>query len=131
MNIFKRTFKSTSIIVAIVMLLVPTAHQFASAALIGTENVLQAENNQAPRDYLSQLMDRNEVKNALIARGVDPQEAQLRLQSLTDEEIRLIAMKIDDLSAGQGVVIFSLIILAVIIATVLLFNFTGVTDVFP
>jgi hypothetical protein len=40
-------------------------------------------------------------------------------------------MKIDDLSAGQGVVIFSLIILAVIIATVLLFNFTGVTDVFP
>jgi hypothetical protein len=67
----------------------------------------------------------------LIARGIDPLEAQLRIQSLSDDEVQLIAGKIDDLSAGGGVEIFSLIIIAVIIATVLIFKFTSITDVFP
>ena len=62
---------------------------------------------------------------------MNPQEAQLRLQSLTDHEIRLIAEKIDDLSAGGGVEIFSLIVVGVIIVLVLIFHFTNITDVFP
>ena len=39
--------------------------------------------------------------------------------------------KIDNLAAGGGVEIFSLIVIAVIIATVLVFKFTNITDVFP
>ena len=99
--------------------------------MIGTEKFLQAENKQGPRDYLHQLMAREEIQSALIAQGIDPQEAQLRIQSLTDDEIQLIAEKLGGLSAGSGVEIFSLIIIAVIIATVLIFHFTSITDVFP
>ena len=131
MNLFQKTVKPTSIFLAIVFLLVSTSYQSASAAMIGTEKLLQAEDLQEKRDHLHQLIAREEVKSALIAQGIDPLEAQLRLQSLTDEEIRLIADKLDDLSAGGGVVTFSLIIVAVIIATVLIFYFTSITDVFP
>ena len=131
MYFFKKTVKPTSIFLAIVLLLVSTSYQFASAAMIGTEKLLQAQNLQSKRDYLQQLMAREEVKSALIARGIDPLEAQLRIQSLTDDEVQLIAGKIDDLSAGGGVLIFSMIIIAFIIATVLIFKFTSITDVFP
>jgi cobalamin biosynthesis protein CobD/CbiB len=131
MNLFQKTVKPTSFFLAILFLLVSTSYQSASAAMIGTEKLLQAEDLQEKRDHLHQLIAREEVKSALIAQGIDPLEAQLRLQSLTDEEIRLIADKLDDLSAGGGVVTFSLIIVAVIIATVLIFYFTSITDVFP
>jgi len=77
------------------------------------------------------LLARQEIKNALVIRGIDPLEAELRIQSLTDEEIRLITARIDELAAGGGVEIFSLIIIGVIIATVLLFKFTNITNVFP
>jgi hypothetical protein len=123
--------KPTRIFLAIVLLLVSTSYQSASAAMIGTEKLLQTETPQEKRAYLQQFMVREEVKGALIARGIDPLEAQLRIQSLTDDEVQLIAAKIDDLSAGGGVEIFSLIIIAVIIATVLIFKFTRITDVFP
>lgn len=131
MNLFQKTVKPTSFFLAILFLLVSTSYQSASAAMIGTEKLLQAEDLQEKRDHLHQLIAREEVTSALISQGIDPLEAQLRLQSLTDEEIRLIADKLDDLSAGGGVVTFSLIIVAVIIATVLIFYFTSITDVFP
>ncbi len=131
MNFFQKTVKPTSIILAIVFLLVSTSFQSASAAMIGTEKLLQAEDLQEKRDYLHQLIAREEVRSALTARGIDPLEAQLRLQSLTDEEIRLIADKLDELPAGRGVVTFSLIIVGVIIASVLIFYFTDITSVFP
>ncbi|CAB1059213.1 hypothetical protein D1BOALGB6SA_3971 [Olavius sp. associated proteobacterium Delta 1] len=131
MKLFKNTVKPTSIFLAIVLVLVSTSYQSASAAMIGTEKLLQAGNNQKTRDYLHQLMDREEIKSALVSQGIDPQEAQLRIQSLTDHEIELIADKIDNLAAGRGVVIFSMVIVAVIIAALLIFNYTSVTDLFP
>jgi len=131
MKYFSKVVKPISTVLAVVLLLVSISYQPASAAMIGTEKLLQAEPHQSPRDYLRQLLAREEIKNALVIRGIDPLEAELRIQSLTDEEIRLITARIDELAAGSGVEIFSLIIIGVIIATVLLFKFTNITNVFP
>jgi hypothetical protein len=132
MKIVKKTVKPTSIFLAIVLLLVFTLSQSASAAMIGTEKVLQAAESPAKnRDYLNRLMTREKVKSALIARGIDPLEAQQRIQSLTDYEVQYIVDRISDLAAGSGVEIFSLIVIAAIIATVLIFKFTRITEVFP
>ena len=131
MKLPKRMVKPTRIFLAIVLLLVSLPYQTASAAMIGTEKLLQAETPQQQRDYLQQLMVREEVRSALVARGINPLEAQLRIQSLTDDDVQLIAGKIDDLAAGGGVEIFSLIVIAVVIATVLIFKFTNITNVFP
>ena len=131
MKLPKRMVRPTRIFLAIVLLLVSLPYQTASAAMIGTEKLLQAETPQQQRDYLQQLMVREEVRSALVARGINPLEAQLRIQSLTDDEVQLIAGKIDDLAAAGGVEIFSLIVIAVVIATVLIFKFTNITNVFP
>ena len=131
MNNFNKRVKPITICMTILFLLISSSYQSATAAMIGTEKLLQAGDNQTVRDYLCQLMAREEVQRALIARGINPLEAQLRIQILTDSEVQSIAGNIDDLAAGGGVGTFSLIIIAVIIATVLLFRFTSITDVFP
>jgi hypothetical protein len=131
MNNINKRVKLTITWMTILFLLISGSYQSAAAAMIGTEKLLQAGDNQTARDFLCRLMVREEVKRALIDRGINPLEVQLRLQSLTDSEVQLIAGKIDDLAAGGGVEIFSLIIIAVIIATVIIFRFTNITDVFP
>ena len=131
MNNFNKRVKPITICMTILFLLISSSYQSATAAMIGTEKLLQAGDNQTVRDYLCQLMAREEVQRALIARGINPLEAQLRIQILTDSEVQSIAGNIDDLAAGGGVGTFSLIIIAGIIATVLLFRFTSITDVFP
>jgi hypothetical protein len=131
MNTLKNCAKPSWVYLVIVLLLVSTWYQSASAAMIGTERLLPGDRRQETRDYLDQVMARQEIRHALIAQGIDPREAELRLASLTDEEIAQIDHKIDDLKAGRGVVIFSLIIVAVIVAAFILFNYTSVTEVFP
>ena len=131
MNRIHKTARPTAIILIIVLLLVSQAHQSASAAVIGTETMLRVDKTTESRAHLHQILARQDVRDMLIAQGVDPQEAQDRIDSLTDEEVDGIYDQINDLVAGQGVIIFSMIILGVIIATVLIFNFTNITNVFP
>ncbi len=131
MNRLHKTARPTAIFLIIVLLLVSQAHQSASAAGIGTETMLRVDKTTESRAYLHQILARQDVRDMLIAQGVDPQEAQDRIDSLTDEEVDGIYDQINDLAAGQGVIIFSMIILGVIIATVLIFNFTNITNVFP
>ncbi len=131
MHRFKKFTRLISAFLAVFMLMVSACYQSASAAMIATEPLLQTGRHLDARDQLRQLMAREEIQNALIAQGIDPQEARLRVASMADFEIVQIADKIEDLRAGQGVFIFSLIIVGVIIAAFVVFNYTGVTQVFP
>ena len=131
MNRLNYTTRPTAIILIITLMLVSSVYQTASAAMVETEKLLRAENIAASRAFLHRVVARPDVREALIAQGVDPQEAHNRIDSLTDDEVNRIHGSLDDLAAGQGVIIFSMIIVGIIIATVLIFNFTNVTKVFP
>jgi hypothetical protein len=131
MNILKKCAKPACIYLAVVLLVVTTSYQSASAAMLGTESFLLAGSCKERRDCVRQVPARQEIQGALVAQGVDPQQAELWLESLTDEEIAMIAQKADDLAAGGDVFIFSLIIIGVIAAAFVIFNYTSVTDVFP
>ena len=131
MNHFKTKFKPIVILLTIVLLLVFISYQSASTAMIGTEKLLSTENNPGSGDCLRQLALRQEIRDALIAQGVGPQEALQRVASLTDQEIELIINNIDNLAVGKGVIIFSMIVVGVTLATILLFNFTPITEIFP
>jgi hypothetical protein len=131
MKILKKCAKPVCVYLAVVFLVVTTSYQSASAAMLGTESFLPADRCQESRDRLSLVTARQEVHSALIAQGVDPQQAQLWLENLTDEEIALISQNADRLEAGSGVFIFSMVIIAVIAAAFVVFNYTSVTDVFP
>jgi hypothetical protein len=131
MNISKKFAKPVRIYLAVVLLVVTTSYQSASAAMLGTEKFLPIDSGREARSRLHRMPARQELQHALAAQGVDPQQAEYLLENLTDEEIVRIAQEADHLEAGRGVFIFSMIILAVIAAAFVIFNYTSVTDVFP
>jgi hypothetical protein len=62
---------------------------------------------------------------------VDRNEALARLASLSDQEVQEIAGRIDELPAGQNVVVGVLVIAGVVFIVLVIMDLLGVTDVFP
>jgi hypothetical protein len=127
----KKMITPTRIFLAILLLLISSFNQSALAAMIGTENLLETDRNQETRAYLQQLISRERIQNALVARGINPSEAQARINSLSDGEIERIAAKIDILPAGGGVTGFVLIVGAVVLILIIIVEYTSVVKMFP
>lgn len=115
MRSIHRYTRTTGIIMAVMMLLISTPYQSALAALINTETILAENQSQEARDYLKQLMAREDVRSALIAQGIDPLEAEARIASLSDSEIIKLADQIENLPAGQGAIGLVIAVLVIII----------------
>jgi len=115
MRSIRRYTRTTGIIMAMMMLLISTPYQSALAALINTETILAENQSQEARDYIKQLMAREDVRSALIAQGIDPLEAEARIASLSDSEIIELADQIEDLPAGQGALGLVIAVLVIII----------------
>jgi hypothetical protein len=99
----------------------------ANAALVGTEAVVSAAQAQQDRERVLNTLNRDDVKAQLVARGVDPAQVQTRLESLTDEEVQTLAVKMDQLPAGGdglGLLVFLFIVL-------LITDILGFTNIFP
>ena len=131
MRAFKKMIKPTRIFLAISLLLISTFNQSASAAMIGTENLLETDRNKGTRAYLQQLISREKIQNALVARGINPYEAQARINSLSEDEIERFAAKIDALPAGGSVTGFVLIVGAVVLILIIIVEYTSVVKMFP
>ena len=131
MHTFQKTAKPISILAIILLLLMSTLNQPAGAAMVGTEELLMSDRNQETRSYLQQMMSRKDIQEALVARGIDFQEAQIRIDSLTDSEIDLILKKITDLPAGGIDAAFVLILVGVIAVLIIIVEYTSVVPMFP
>ena len=116
----------------ILMLSISIPYQSALAALVGTETILEDNRINDTRKYLKNALDREDVEQALQARGINPLEAQARVESLSDKEIALIADNMDQLPAGgDAVLIFLVIIPLVVFITFVITDSMGYTDIFP
>jgi hypothetical protein len=131
MHTFQKTAKPISILAIILLLLMSTLNQPAAAAMVGTEKLLISDRNQETRSYLQQMMSRKDIQEALVARGIDFQEAQIRIDSLTDSEIELIFNKITDLPAGGVDAAFVLILVGVIVVLIIIVEYTSAVPMFP
>jgi len=131
MHTFQKTAKPISILAIILLLLMSTLNQPAAAAMVGTEKLLTSDRNQETRSYLQQMMSRKDIQEALVARGIDFQEAQIRIDSLTDSEIELIFNKITDLPAGGIDAAFVLILVGVIVVLIIIVEYTSAVPMFP
>ncbi len=72
----------------------------AQAALVGTDQVVQNISEEQTRARLHTLLARSDVKAQLEAWGVDPLEAQARLDTLTAEELETLSAQMNELPAG-------------------------------
>jgi hypothetical protein len=100
---------------AVTMLLISTPYQSALAALIDTESVLDKNQSQESRQYLLQILAREDVRSTFIAQGIDPMEAESRIASLSDSEVIELANQIENLPAGQSAIGFVIGVLIIVI----------------
>ncbi len=128
MRRLKRIEKSVSLLMTLLLFLITAPVHSVLAAMVGTEAILVNQDTQNARDRLRSFLDREAVQSQLTARGIDPAEAQARVDSLSDSEVMQISDKIDQLPAGGsfwGTVLY-LAIIAVIVLFVL--ELLGYTD---
>jgi hypothetical protein len=116
---------------AVMMLLIATPYQAAIAALINTEMVLAENQSQEARDYLKQLMAREDVRSALSAQGIDPLEAEARIASLSDSEVIAVVDEIEQLPAGGNAVGIIVGAVLIVFLVLLVTDILGYTDIFP
>jgi hypothetical protein len=131
MKSIRKRINFIGLFMATIMLLIAIPYQPLLAAMVPTEATIYQFKAQDARDHLKTLISRNDIKNALISQGIDPDEAKARVDSLSDSEVIEVADKIEQLPAGGGV--FGAIIGAALIVflVLLLTDILGYTDVFP
>jgi hypothetical protein len=100
------------------------------AAMVGTPEILQVQDNDLARDKVRLFLQRQDVGNYLNAMGVDAQEAQARVNTMTDEEVRILVNRIDQMPAGGDGLGFVVAIAVVVFVVLMITDIIGVTDVF-
>ena len=131
MEIIRKISKPAAIFLAFHMLMLSGLYQSVSAAMIGTESIINVDRGQNPRDYLNNFLAREEIQAVLISKGIDPQEAQDRIDNLSDDEIGKFVHEMDQLPAGAGFFEAFIIIVFLIFLILLITDISGYTDVFP
>jgi len=98
----------------------------AFAGIVGTDSYLSEQTAQQDRENLRALMSRDEVRSLLETNGLSVEEAQMRVDSLTDKEVSQMAEKFNELpAAGDAAVVVLVIALVVVIL-----ELAGITDIF-
>lgn len=99
----------------------------ASAQMVGTEVVVDHAAAEQGRAKILSLVNRDEVRAQLEARGVSMEQAKARVDALTDEEALQVAAQIDQLPAGGDILGTAVFVFIVLLVTDIL----GFTKIFP
>jgi hypothetical protein len=98
--------------------------QTAGAAVISTETAIEMSERQDRIDHINEVLDREFVRSALVAHGVEPADASARVAALTDAELQTLEQQLEQLPAGGvgfvevvGIVAIVLIILELLNVT--------------
>jgi hypothetical protein len=123
--------RGVALVLAMVMFVISMPLGAANAALVSTEQVLAQGDGTAERARVLAFLARAEVREQIVALGVDPNEAAARVGALSDAQVREIAGQLDQLPAGQSAVGAVLGAILIIFLILLVTDLLGLTDVFP
>jgi hypothetical protein len=101
------------------------------ARLMSTEAILATQAGAADRERVREFLARDDVRSQMESLGVSADEASRRVDALSDEEVRRIAGKLDDMPVGGnalGVVIGAAVLIFIVL---LITDIAGLTKVFP
>ena len=114
MIVLRKRGRPVFILMISLALLVSIPFHAALAALVDTEAAVNSVRGSDARARLHQYLARGDVQAALRAQGIDPQEAEARVASLTDAEIDQLASRLDERPAG-GVLGFVILVLVLVL----------------
>lgn len=98
---------------------------YALAALVPTDAIAEPAGSADARGRMMQYLAREDVRTALAAQGLDPEEAQARVASLTDAEVQQIVDQLDQLPAGGNVLGAIIVVLLIALLVILLLKLAG------
>ena len=102
----------------------------AHAGMVSTAQSL-ARQLTPERERLNAFLEREDIKIQLQEWGLDKEIAKARVDSLTDEEVSLMAQKLDQLPAGGDGLTVIVGAAVLVFFVLLLTDILGLTDVFP
>ncbi len=123
----KQEFKRIFVYVLLSVFTYAGFAQSVQAAMIGTEQVLAAQNGERAKARIAAALERPEVVAQLENMGVSKADAESRVAALTDAEAASLANQIDTLPAGGDVVGALVLVFVILLVTDIL----GLTRVFP
>ena len=122
-------FRNRSGLLTVLMLVsslaVTTAVQPAAAAMMGTaEFAPDVRSEQLER--VDRFLAQEQVRDLLLAQGVNPEDARARAAAMSNTELALVADQIDELPAGAG----ALTVIGLVFLVLVVLEIVGVTNVF-
>lgn len=129
MTLFPRFGRATALCMAVVMLIVSLPLGVAKAKLVTTADVIGAPSAAGERERITAFLRRTEVQAQMSEWGVDATEAAVRVAALSDDEVRRIAGRVDNLPSGQAAGTIALVALSALVFVVLL-QALGTIDIF-
>jgi outer membrane protein OmpA-like peptidoglycan-associated protein len=127
----RTVLKTIAFFLAFHIVMMSGPYQSLWAAMIRTDSILNEDRSRLTRDRLDRLLAREDIQAALVSRGIDPQEARARIDSLTDAEVDRIADMMDQLPAGGGFFETFIVVVLLVFLILLFTDIYGYTDVFP
>ena len=126
----KNIYSSLKRVVASVLIVSTASMGLQGAAVAGivpTEEVQTTLSASAERDKVNNFFARDDVREALVKQGVNPDSAVERVRAMTDAEVAQLAGRVDQAPAGGDVVGVLFTIFSILLITDIL----GLTKIFP
>ncbi len=111
---FSKPFSiSCCIFMSTIMSNVP-ALAMAMPKMISTHRVIEKLDRTEAQSKVEDFLKREEVKQALLERGVSADEVSTRLASLSESELRQLAGQVSEARAGGDILVTILIVVLII-----------------
>lgn len=127
MNLSKTITRTTAKLLLMMFVSISCFIPMTQAAMIGTQQMMDNAQTQQDRAQLASMLQREDLAAQLKQAGVDPQQLQARVATLTDQEVATLTEQLNQLPAGSGIVSTVALIFLVLLAT----DIAGYTDIFP
>ena len=131
MKFIRKKVGFVSIFMTAVTLLLAVPYQPLLAAMVPTDATIYDSKAEEARDYIKSLISRDDIGKSLLAKGIDPDEAKMRVESLSDSEAIALADQIEQLPAGGGAIGVIIGAALIVFLVLLVTDILGYTDVFP
>lgn len=96
------------------------------AGIITTPTYVEAAQRDADLNNVTAALNRADVRERLVAMGVDPARVESRLATLTDSELRELSTQFDQLPAGGDI----LAVIGIVFIVLIILELVGVIDIF-
>jgi Mg2+ and Co2+ transporter CorA len=112
--------------VAAVILTYLTCISGAYAGIVSSEQVIVQQQSIYSKQQVLEMLNSVEVQDKLVTLGVSIEDAEMRIASMTDQEINKLNTQMNEMPAASGI---AGVVVTVLVVLVVL-DLVGVTDVF-